>query len=143
MFTVLPSDRLLRRCIHARTTHFPCLHLALKGSSTLVGSDIVHQSLHVGNWADREQVHTEDDAPSRHELSGDLAPPARGSAQVNAHLRRAEEVILLVDLVIGAGEREAREGLGTHVGRTSSTRSIARYRCVGLMSSPFYRWTTK
>lgn len=58
----------------------------------------MNQRLHVWDGSDRQQIHAENDAPAGHVLGGDLAPPAGGGAQVDAHLRRAEEVILLVDL---------------------------------------------
>lgn len=85
--------------------HLPCLHLALQGRAALVGGDVVHQRLYIGNGSDRQQIHAEDDAPAGHVLGGDLAPPTRGCTQVDAHLRRAKEVILLVDLERGHGKR--------------------------------------
>lgn len=60
----------------------------------------MHQRLHVRNWANRQQIDPENDASARHKLRSNLAPPARGGTQVDANLRRTEEVILLVDLTV-------------------------------------------
>lgn len=56
------------------------------------------QRLDIRDGSDGQQIHAENDAPAGHVLGGDLAPPARGGTQVDAHLRRTEKVILLVDL---------------------------------------------
>lgn len=63
----------------------------------------MHQGLHIGNGADWQQVDAEDYASARHILRSNLTPPSRSSTQVNADLRRAEEVILLVDLMMHGG----------------------------------------
>lgn len=82
----------------ASAAYLPCLHLALQGRAALVGGDVVDQRLDIGNGSNRQQVYAENDAPAGHVLRSDLTPPTRGGTQVDAHLRRAKEVILLVDL---------------------------------------------
>lgn len=83
--------------------HLPRLHLSLQSSTTLVGCDVMHQSFHVRNRADRQQVDADDNAPTGHELRSDLAPTARSSTEVNTDLGGAEEVILLVNLRVQEG----------------------------------------
>lgn len=108
-----PFPSLLLLSADQATAHLPSLHLALEGRAALVRGDVVHKRLHVRDGADRQQVHAEDDAPARHVLGGHLAPPAGGSAQVDANLGRTEEVIFLVDLRAAAASAREREGSGT------------------------------
>lgn len=90
--------------------YLPCLHLAFQGCAALIGSDVVHQSLDIGDGSNRQQIYAENDAPSGHVLGSDLTPPTRGGTKVDAHLRRAKEVILLVDL-----ERHTQQTRKSHV----------------------------
>lgn len=90
----------------------------------------MHQRLDIGNGSNRQQIHAEDDAPAGHVLGSDLAPPARGGTQVDAHLRGAEEVILLVDLETAQGT--------ANVGKVSvSTAAMYKLRaCRGWTREP-------
>lgn len=95
-FSLLVS-RLL--CWMDAVHYLPCLHLALERSAALVGGDIVDERLYVGDGPNGQQINTQNDASARHELRCNLAPSAWGRTEVDADLRRAEKVILLVDLV--------------------------------------------
>lgn len=92
--------------LYAPTAHLPRLHLALQSRAALVRGDVVNQGLHVWDGANWQQIDSENYAPTGHVLCGNLTPPTGGSAQIDADLRRAEKVILLVDLCSHTGARQ-------------------------------------